>query len=183
MANPFHLAEIMDNIVHIAWEGLADTTSGQPTDHYVAHGPPAVDCCDLVVAYAEYVRPSVGFGVQAQYVTGGRVLDQCGNVGRVADIVIELWRPCYPTVVDNAYSPFPPAEDIDAASKSLLEDAWVLQCALISASCNGTIFPPYIGQHCLNVAWGDMKPLGPKGGCAGWSWLLTLELDMSTCGS
>lgn len=182
MADYLYLGKLADSVLDAAFEGLEPTSTGQPSDHYVSHNAPAVDCCDLLVVYTEFIRPSVGMGFNAQYVTGGRVLNQCNNLGRVLDLVIELWRPCFPAVVDNPYHPFPPGEDTDAASKALLEDAWALQCALIGAACDGSIWPDS-NRQCLDMAWGDMQPLGPRGGCAGWRWLLTFELDMTTCGS
>jgi len=183
MANLLHLAEISQSVLDVAYDGLASTSTGQPNEAYISHNAPAVDCCDILVVYAEFIRPSIGMGFNAQYVTGGRVLNQCNNLGRVLDLVIELWRPCFPTVVDNAYHPFPATEDTDAAARALLEDAWALQCSLIGAACDGSIWPDSVSRDCLDMAWGDMQPLGPQGGCAGWRWLLTFELDMSTCGS
>lgn len=167
----------LDEVEEVFCASVPETRAFVLADHILTGN------CDILVVYAEFIRPSIGMGFNAQYVTGGRVLNQCNDLGRVLDLVIELWRPCFPAVTDNAYNPFPAPEETDAAAKALLEDAWALQCALTGAACDGSIWPAGVARGCLDMAWGDMAPLGPKGGCAGWRWLLTFELDMSTCGS
>lgn len=178
-ANPLHLAQLMESILNTAYGCLAGTTNGLPKDYYISHGAPAVDCCDILVVYPEWVRPSVGFG-DARYFTGSRIVDRCGNVGRVLDLVIELWRPCTPTLKDSANDPFPAATEMHDYNVKLLEDAWTLQCCVAAAHCAGTLVTDEDGQ-CLEVAWGDLQPLGPQGACSGWRWLITVELENCAC--
>jgi len=178
MTYPFDLAIMTRSIMTVACECLESTTLGSPKDCYVSHGPPADLCCDYLAVWVETIRPSHGFG-DAQYQTGGKFVDRCCSLGRVADIAIQWGRPCFPTLVDNARNPMPPAADISAASEALLEDARLLSCCLQAAQCEDALLGV---ESCLEVAWGDMLPHGPDGGCAGWTYHIAIELETCGCG-
>ena len=176
MNNPTHLLDVMTSFLTVACACLEDTPNGAPEECFISHGPPAFDCCNLLAVWVERIRPSHGFG-EGQYQTGGKLWDRCCELNSVADIGIRLLRPCYPGLVDNPRNPFPGAEKIHGASSDLLIDIWVLECCLSQAACDGVLFPP--GTNCLELGIGHASPVQPDGGCAGWTWELTVELD--TC--
>lgn len=174
MEYPTHIADVLESFLEVACTCLEGTSTGRPTDCFVSWGQPAWDCCDMLAIYMNRLRPSRGFQ-DAQYVTGGALWDKCCDQGKVMDIGIELVRPCYPALSDDPINPFPTAEEQHAAAVALLEDAWVLQCCLNQAACDGLLFPDY--TNCLEIGWGDLVPKGPEGGCAGFVWYLTVELE------
>jgi len=147
---------------------------GQPADCFLSHCLPAFDCCDFLALWIERIRPSRGFQ-DAAYPTGGRLWDRCCNLGSVVDFGLTLVRPCYPTLVDDAFNPFPSASDQQAATELLMVDARILMCCLQQASCAGDLFPS--NTNCLEIGWGDLTPECPDGGCAGWTWRFTVELE------
>lgn len=171
---PAHLAEVLESILNVGCECLDDTPDGRPANCFVSHAEPADDCCDLFSVYVEAIRPSQGFS-DAQYTTGGRLWDRCCDIGGVADLGLRLVRPCYPGLVDNPNNPFPSPSDIHQASLKLLYDIWQLRCCVMAAACAGDFFPA--NTNCLEVGWGDIVPYAPEGGCAGWTWLITVELE------
>lgn len=171
-----HLADVMQSIVDVACECLETSSPlGRPGDCFISHNTPPDDCCDFLSVWVERIRPSEGFA-DGQYVTGGRLWARCGNLSSIADVNIRLVRPCFPVVIDDALNPFPPAIDIQAASEALAIDAWVLNCCIHTAISNGELLPDDVVGSCLEVGIGDMVPHGPNGGCAGWTWDLSIEL-------
>lgn len=174
MRYPDHLVTIMQSILDVACSCLIDTTYGQPEDCFISHDAPPDDCCDFLAVWTERLRPSHGFA-EGQYVTGGKLWEKCCSMNAVADINLRIVRPCYPSLVDNPNNPFPPAAEIQAAAEALAVDIWVLQCCVEKAACDGLLLPP---DTCLEIGIGDATPFA-RGGCAGWTWELAVELD--TC--
>jgi hypothetical protein len=172
--NPAHLNDMLQSILDVACNCLDDTPLGRPADCFISHGQPPDDCCDFLSVWAEYIRPIQGFE-NAQYVSGVKFTGRCCDIGAVMDIAIRLVRPCYPTLKDNATNPFPPPIEIQAAAENLLIDGWAMRCCVMRAYCEDSLFPD--DTECLEVAWGDMVPHGPRGGCAGWTWRITVELE------
>lgn len=175
MNNPNVLTQVLQSILDVGCSCLVDTEYGQPEDCFISHDEPPDDCCDFLAIWAERIRPSRGFQ-DGQYVTGGKLWDKCCSLNAVADINLRLVRPCYPTLIDNPLSPFPDAADMQEAAEKLSQDIWVLQCCTMEAHCQGLLLPST--TDCLEVGWGDATPF-VRGGCAGWTWSLTVELP--TC--
>lgn len=171
LADATNLADTLQSILTVACSCLEDTAYGLPKDCFISHGEPPDDCCDMLAIWVDRIRPSHGFG-DGQYVTGGRLWDKCCDLSSVADVSLRLVRPCYPGLVDNAFNPFPEPTEIQAAAEALAIDIWVLECCLSQAHCDGVL----LGGNCLELGIGDAVPHGPKGGCAGWTWDLTVEL-------
>jgi len=168
--DPAYFVDLLDNILSIGCECLADTTLGAPQDCFVSHCAPADDCCDFFAVWLDQVYPTRTF--PETYDGSTR---ECTEFLPAARIGMRVMRPCVPTVVDNATNPFPPAAELDTSAKDLLIDARVLWCCYVQAHANDLLFPE--GFDCLEVSWGIMEPECPRGGCAGWTWFLTLETD------
>lgn len=175
MNNPTHLADVLNSFLLNACACLEDTPYGAPKDCFISHGEPPDDCCDFLAVWVERIMPSHGFA-QGEFQTGGRIWSKCCDLNAVADISIRLVRPCYPTLIDDPFSPFPDPADVQEAAVKLAIDIWMLQCCLTAAQCAGVLFPA--GANCLELGVGDAVPHGPKGGCAGWTWGLAVELDV-----
>lgn len=174
MTDPTDLADILQSILVASCACLEDTLAGTPEMCFVSHNEPADDCCDYLAVWVERIRPSHGFA-EGQYITGGKLWNKCCDLNFVADISIRLVRPCFPTLKDNPFDPFPGADEMMAASDSLLQDIRKLQCCVTGAWCDGTLIPS--DGPCLEMGVGDVLPHGPKGGCAGWTWQIAIELD------
>jgi len=172
--NPGSINDLLQTMLDVGCACLAETPNGVPKDCYISHNTPPDDCCDFLAIWLDRIRPRIGFQ-NAAYVTGEKVWARCGDVGGVADINIRLVRPCFPTLIDDAFNPFPAASVMQAAAENLLIDVQVFRCCFTSAACNGLIFPS--DQDCQEVAYGDITPYGPHGGCAGWDFTYTVELD------
>ena len=176
LLNPDHINNMMQSILDVACNCLADTPDGAPADCYISHNKPPDDCCDFLAIWLDRIRPRIGFD-NAAYITGEKVWAKCNDVGGVADIGVRLMRPCFPTLKDNPTNPFPPAIEMQAAAENLLIDLQVLRCCIDSAHCQGLLFPTTEDAECLEFAIGDVTPEGPRGGCAGWTLTYAFELD------
>lgn len=142
---------------------LATTGHAAPGKAFRSHGPPNLElCCDdgvLAVWLAE-----INHGpVNSQGPEPG-----CDPAENYAVWVIGLYR-CWPSGNTNA----PTADEYDNASESLLIDAWALLTELYDRNRNETLLP---GCDCQTVRWGDLVPVDPEGGCAGWEMRLTVDL-------
>lgn len=164
-----NLASVVNSVLAVACSCLADSLGETPGTCKIYHTKPPDDCCDFLAVWVERVRPTVKF--PADY--AGAASDGSG-LHAMADIAIEIKRSCWPVISDNATNPFPPVEQTDAATLSLLDDAAHLWCCVMAAAQNGTI-----SGDCSDVRVGALEPLAPKGGCAGWIMRLSVELD--TC--
>lgn len=173
LLNPDQISDILQSILDVGCNCLASTPSGVPNDCFISHHIPPSDCCSMLAVWIEDIRPIQGFE-NAQYISGVKLTGRCGDIGAVIDVAIRLVRPCYPGLIDNPMNPFPDPVDIQAAAENLLVDAWSLRCCIMQAQCAGLLLPST--TDCLEVAWGDMLPYGPEGGCAGWTWHITVEM-------
>lgn len=179
LLNPTDINDIMQAMLDVACNCLAETPLGLPANCYISHNEPPDDCCDFLAVWLERIRPRIGFE-NAAYTTGEKVWARCGDVGAVADINLTLMRPCFPTLKDNPFNPFPGAVEMQAAADNLLIDLQVLRCCIMSAACQRILFPS--GDECQELGIGDITPEGPRGGCAGWTLRFALELDSCAYG-
>lgn len=148
---------------------LADTPNGAPGDTGLYHGTPPADCCDGLYLWLEQLYGAKGFPAA----WSGAI--NCGEMTPVARVALRLYRPCWPTLVDNPFSPFPPATESDIAAANLQMDAIKMFCCLLGdlSDSNGVI----LGGSCLAAAMGSTEPVSPQGGCAGWTLRFTIGLD------
>lgn len=123
-----------------------------PSRQFVAHGAFAHDCellaTNLVIGSTE--ADDLGAGAPS-----------C-SVIPVLQLQVTLLR-CYPTVGDDLPTP----EALTAASLTLADDAVALTGGLLDRWSAGTLFPT-AGIDCDRVEVGELTPVGPAGGYAGW---------------
>lgn len=97
-----------------------------------------------------------------------------GNLGRIqrsAALEVQIVR-CVP-VPEDLFVP-PPVEELAAQGRILTADAGHLLSAAVDAVRAGTLLREHVGQG--GVQLGDVFPLGPMGGAAAVSLLVTVPL-------
>lgn len=168
--NPAELNEILQLIVDDVCAGLTCTTFGAPTDCFISHTEPADDCCDFLAVWMDGIWPTTGFPKVNEMEP-----DRCGYTTRMMKVFIRVKRACWPVVRDNATNPFPPATEIQAASEALLIDANVAWCRVASGVASGIYVPD--GSGCRDFKLTRLMMDRPRGGCAGFTMELLVELD------
>lgn len=131
-----------------------------PSRQYVSHGRPAVDFCDtgILVVYGD--APSIQLSKPRQ-----DIAEQAGQFMfmAIADMFVEVWR-CAPSLDDTGGAPT--ATALTASATALAVDAHALWTGLVRAQTGGTLFPT--GMANVRAEFGDVTPIGPQGGMAGW---------------
>lgn len=147
---------------------LATTGHAAPSHAWVSHGEPAVDhACDGGQVTVHLVRlfhdPPFG-----QYGAATVTPQKC-HLTPQATFEIQLWR-CVPTLGDGGESP--PTADMDTSAGNLLTDLWAILTEIYDRFYAETLFgDPTL---CRDVTIGEVAPLGPEGGAAGWSAQVTV---------
>jgi hypothetical protein len=150
--------------------GLTCTLYG-PVEHcFISHTTPPDDCCDFVAVWIDGIEPTRQFPIPDDVTP-----DRCGEMSRMVSARIRLRRSCYPVVRDNAKQPFPPPSEMQAAAEGLLIDANVTWCRLASGIASGLYTPD--GSGCLDYKLAGLVMDRPRGGCAGFTATLLMELD------
>lgn len=176
--NPAFIADVLQELIDVGCECLEATTLGRPADCFTSWCEPPDDCCDFLAAYPTLIQPTTGFTNEVGEFD--RITGRCGDISGRLEIRLKLMRPCWPTLVDNATAPFPPAADIQQASEELFVDMRVLWCCILSEYSAGNLWSLTGDEFgCLDVGWGPMIPKCPEGGCVGLYWDISLELP--TC--
>lgn len=84
------------------------------------------------------------------------------------EMTLQLWESSYPTIYDdNGDIVTPPVDALNRANQWLMSHGGILWDALTAWA---------EAQPCSSVTVGPQKPLGPSGGCAGWSIKTTLVI-------
>jgi len=154
MADPFELGALAQALLGTVEATLVDAGRNVGRS-YLSHGAPAWDACpsdQVTVHLAPLQFRSSGTGSQQQ------TQPQAG-------LVVQLVR-CVP-VPDDAGSG-PSAAELDESALGLIEDAARVAAAVLDVSA--------WASSCTSVTFGQMNPLGPLGGRAGWSWQITATL-------
>lgn len=129
---------------------------------FVAHGPPALDCCDQLAVHVATIgeAPTTGPTVLSPGLrhTSGRV--------NLTTLIVTISR-CHP-VLDADGQP-PKAAELTAAAALLNADAWALWNGLYRMR-------DQLFAACDLVFFDGMVPLPPQGGCAGWALQIRFEL-------
>lgn len=168
--DPALLNEALQLVLDDVCAGLVCTTSG-PTEHcFISHTAPPDDCCDFVAVWLEGIAPTLQFPIRDDTTP-----DRCGEASRMATVHVRLRRACYPVLRDNASQPFPPPAEMQAAAEGLLIDANVTWCRLASGIASGVYVPETTG--CLDFKLASLFMDRPRGGCAGFTATLLMELD------
>lgn len=162
--------DVLHGIMEHVYACLDNTTLGQPKDKFLSFTRPPDDCCDYLAVWFEDLLPTVNFPA----VFDGE--DDCGVVQRMMEVKLKLVRPCWPILKDNANSPFPAPSEIAAAAENLTIDANVLWCCL-SDGFNGSDVWPEGDSLCLGSKLQSLRPDKPRGGCAGMTATVWVELE------
>lgn len=117
------------------------------------HSDPPADCCDFVAISIDAIRSTSDFPNPS----GADVFTH-----PMVDIRVTTLRPCWPT---SDYG-FPDPDDTDEAAALLIADAQRLWDAVSSIKCDA---------GCVGLVIGEMTPVPPQEGCAGWTIILTIE--------
>jgi hypothetical protein len=164
------LNDVMQLILDDVCAGLTCSTYGAPKDCFISHTHPADDCCDFAAIWMHGLYPTMRFPLPDESTP-----DRCGEFSRMMRVYLRVKRPCWPTVRDNAKSPFPPSSEIQSAAEGLLIDANIVWCRLSSGIASGIYLPE--GSGCLDFKLMELIMDRPRGGCAGFTVRLAVELD------
>lgn len=143
-------------------------TEGRPLPgrRYVALGNPAWDCCDQLVSRVVRVYQSD--------VSGGPTPHHRLGVGVsliLVDFEVSVVR-CVPTIGSDGNPP--PAAMLDASASAAYADAWALTNGLRERVREGTLLP---APPCREVEVLPAQPYDNQGGCGGWTFTVTAQLD------
>lgn len=138
------------------------TLDGAPDRAFVTAGSPVLDCCDqLTVNVAQVLTAPVIGGLPA----GRQIAAKLNHVY----LIVTITR-CFP-MPDDKGNP-PPVAVIEDHSRQIDADGWALWNHLYNLWIAGQLF-----TVCDEVFWDALRPLGPAGGCAGWTLAIHISLD------
>ncbi len=142
---------------------LDPSLDGAPDRRFVSPGTPALDCCDQLTVHVAAVSdaPLPPGGLAA----GKRKPGSLNHVSLVATITR-----CIP--VPDAQGTPPPEGQLQAAAGQQDADAWVLWNDLEAMWRADDLF-----AGCREVFWDGLRPVGPAGGCGGWTLALRVSLE------
>lgn len=169
-----YLSDLADELLAVALASLSEARTGTaPPKSWIAHGPPVADhCCDDDETSGQltvHLTPFAGVAVRAtRSGKGGPV--QCQFTTH-ANFVVTLLR-CVPVLQDSGDSP--PVEDLDAAGGLLLVDLWALVRGVLDAHKANDLFS---SVDCGAVEIGQADLVEEQGGCAGWTFSVTVRLS------
>lgn len=154
MADPLALGALAQALLETVTATLVD--AGRPVGRsFLSHGAPAWDACpgdQVTVHLAPLSFRSTGAGRQQQ-------------TQPLAGLVVQLVR-CVPVPDDTGAAPS--ALELDESALGLMTDAArVFYAVAVTSSW---------AASCDSVTFGQMNPLGPLGGRAGWTWQVTATL-------
>lgn len=154
---------------------LAGTPAGAPANQYVAHGPPAYDCCDSLIV-------SVGTLQYGNFSRAPRNSQAPGYVDPRAMVVPIV--PLAITVLRCANKQALPSGGLAVRNASLAainsdaqivyRDGWSLFCGINKMTRGQTLFA---GLPCRAFEIDGALPISPEGGCLGWTLDLNVQLD------
>jgi len=131
----------------------ASVLTNPPDRQYVGHGSFAHDC-ELLASQVVTVLTETA--------DAGRGSQSCAVIP-VIGLQLTLLR-CYPAIDGDG---IPDAAELTAASLQLADDAVALTGGLLDLWDTNALFPT-VGDHCDKVELGNLEPVGPSGGTAGW---------------
>lgn len=141
---------------------------GAPDRRVVVVGQPAFDCCEQLAVGVS--PPGVGFiqmGDQSQLARGVA----CATVTEVP-LRVTLTA-CVPGPAGDGGPPS--ARAINLSAVALYARGWTLWCGLRNRTREGVLFSEGQPRRAVNV--GTLQPIDPQGGCAGWTFDVTVQLD------
>lgn len=160
-ANPTRLYDLAAGVLAAVETTYQAEGIDLPERRYVADGPPAYDCEQVVVAL---VRMYPGLPFQED--PGQPVLKM--RLLRSVTLAVHVVR-CIP-VLDNQGNP-PTAAAIDASGANVLQDSWMLPWAMLEGH-RQQLFAPL----CDTIGMRELTPAEPSGGFGGSILLLDAQL-------
>jgi hypothetical protein len=161
------LTTLAQSLLDSAAAALASTSSGPVARTLLAHGPPVFDCCDLCAVHVQ----SLGEHELAR--PGAPNMQQVDPAIPLVTFVLTFGR-CYPIVGGGITITPPTAAAMTAGTAALQEDLWTVYNYLKSRARASTLFP---SRPCRSVKFTPAIPVGPDGGCAGWTLTVAVSLD------
>lgn len=153
----------------VADEGCPDCPA---FDGFVSHGEPPIhpDHCDVLAVWLVDFAPYADD--QKVSVPGpARGMIQSWR----AHWRVELWEDCYPLIQGDEQPEIPELGLYNEIHRHIYAHGLALYNALFLAWRDNTIFGDGNGA-CIDLLWGQLTPIEPRGTCAGWAFDLTGEL-------
>lgn len=145
---------------------FAPALGGAPERSFISPGLPVWDCCEQMTVHVENIFETAtspgGLG------PGRRAVH--GRVNQVA-FVVSITR-CIPTVGINPQDEIPLTQDLELAAEQIHADGWALWNHLYSMQRDNELF-----ALCDLVNWDGIRTFIPSGGCAGWEFRISVQLD------
>lgn len=149
---------------------LAGTPAGAPTNRYVAHGPPAYDCCDSLIVNAGTLQ-------YGSYTRGATLVpDPRMPVVPMIPLTITVLRCVNRQAMPEGGTAIRPAAltAIQADAQKVYADGWSLFCGINKMTRDGALFA---GLPCRPFEIDGALPVSPDGGCLGWTLNVLVALD------
>lgn len=157
-------AEVPDLLVELLAQAEdCLTTNGRtlPEHRFVSHNAPAWDCCDLLTVHLDEGKAT------SRWARPNRRPLQCATRWAI-DVVVTILR-CVPTFDGNSPPTFAALRE---SALSLAADGWAIYNCFGCRALDGTLLA---GCSCDLVILTSLKPIGPQGGCAGYTFTVTVE--------
>ncbi len=156
------LQDLAEDVLAAAEQILATTGNPQIARAFVAHGPPALDCCNQLAVHIGAIGEAA---TQATSILQPGLRHSFARIN-LTTLLITVTR-CHPSLDDTGMPPDP--DSLTEAAAMLNADAWALWCGLFRM--RDELF-----EACDLVFFDGSTPLQPQGGCAGWVMQVRFEL-------
>jgi hypothetical protein len=160
------------SLLTVAAAILGATPAGAPSRQFVAHGPPAFDCCDTLTVHAGMIRYA-DFRRSPPDGTGG-MNDPKMHVVPYVPLVVTSLRCANAQPSGGLQVNLPSPAALSADSQVVYRDGWSLYIGLNEANRNQTLFA---GWPCRAFEIDGALPISPDGGCLGWSVTVNVQID------
>jgi hypothetical protein len=141
------------------------TLDGAPPERsFVSPHIPALDCCPQLTVHIPDVT-------EAPVTPGGLAAGRRATSMRMNWIGLQVTIVrCVPVVDGNGN--LPTIIQLEDASRQIAADGWALWNHIYNLIRAGDLF-----SYCGEVHWLGLRPIGPEGGCAGWTLSFQVSLD------
>lgn len=168
-SGPTDLQDLADELLNASIDALNTiplfdpTLEGAPDRAFVCLGAPALDCCPQLTVHIPQI-------LQAPTEPGGLAAGrrEAGSINHIYLVVTSVRCAPGPDARGNP----PSVADLTASAEQLDADAWALWNHLQNLWRAGDLF-----TLCGGVFWDALRPLGPSGQCAGWTFSIHVTLD------
>lgn len=137
---------------------------------FISLNQPSVDQCDVLIAWlVSYAPTGSDTATQRRSASGQLFAPQW-----MATWQFELWEAAYPIPEGSEQIRLPSTEDLHEVNRHIYAHGYAMYHAVTAATAAGTVYPD--GVDCSRVIIGQLVPLGPQGGCAGWRFTVDAEV-------